>query len=102
MVGEVYPTRIRGLAGGITTCIAYMFGFISVKFYPDLVSLLGGEVSSGDSNAIKTNPGVLYFFGCISLVGTFFVIILLPETRGKSLEEVRKTFISKTHIEDQY
>lgn len=57
MIGELYPQKVRGLVGGMTTCMAHTFVFIVVKTYPLLVSLLNRH-------------GTFILYGCISFLGT--------------------------------
>lgn len=82
MIGEVFPSDIRGLAGGLTTCMAYVFNFIIVKVYPDMV-------------LVFSEYGVFFFYGAFALIGTVFVIVLLPETQGKTLLEIEEYFSKK-------
>lgn len=82
MLGELFPLRFRGLAGGITSCCAYMFSFAVIKVYPQMKHTLGSE-------------GVFCFYGVTALLGTVFVWFWLPETQGKSLDEVELLFTKK-------
>lgn len=79
---EVYPVKVRGLATGLTVCLAYLFNFVVVKLYPTM-------------NEQMHNYGIFFFFGAMSLVGTLFIIFFLPETKGKSLQEIEEYFGSK-------
>jgi MFS family permease len=79
MIGELFPTRVRGLAGGITTCCAYLFSFAFLKTYPQMKDALGRH-------------GVFMFYGLTALVGTGFLWVCLPETQGKTLQEVEHMF----------
>jgi len=36
-----------------------------------------------------------WLFSGVSLFGALFVIVFLPETKGKSLEEIEKYFMNK-------
>lgn len=40
MIGELYPLKVRGFVGGMTTFAAHSFVFIVVKTYPALRNLL--------------------------------------------------------------
>lgn len=82
MIGEVYPAKHRGIMGGLTACFCYSFSFVSVKSYPMMVRTLG-------------RSGLFLSFSIISLIGTLFVIIFLPETKGKTLQEIEALFVSK-------
>ena len=81
MIGEIYPAKVKDVLSGVTTSIAYTFSFIAVKTYPDMLTLIG-------------NHGVFSFYATISLLGTIFVAIFLPETKGKTLHELDQLFIN--------
>lgn len=82
MAAEVFPAKIRGTATGLASGIGYFFNFITVKIYPTMISGIGRE-------------GVFFFYGSMSLAGTIFILTLLPETKGKSLQEIEEYFGKK-------
>lgn len=82
MIGEIYPTKVKEILSGLTTCIAYIFSSITVKVYPDMKSTMGRD-------------GVFIFFTAMSFAGTLFVIFFLPETNGKTLREIEDMFSRK-------
>lgn len=79
MIGELYPMKVRGIVGGFTTCMAHTFVFIVVKTYPFLAHLL-------------ERHGAFILYGCISFLGTVFFYLCLPETKGKTLQEIEDYF----------
>lgn len=83
MIGEVFPTQVRGIVGGMTTCAAHMFIFIVVKTFPLLQS-------------IASNHGTFLIYGFVSLFGTIFFYCCLPETKGKTLQEIEDYFSGRT------
>ncbi|XP_017884925.1 facilitated trehalose transporter Tret1-2 homolog [Ceratina calcarata] len=87
MVGEVYPMKVKEVLTGLTTCISYVFSSITVKTYPDMESIMGRH-------------GVFIFFTVMSLLGTLFVMLLLPETKGKTLREIEDMFSRKKETVD--
>lgn len=87
MVGEIYPRKVKDILSGITTCIAYIFSSITVKTYPDMLRLMGKH-------------GVFSFYALMSLAGTLFLFLCLPETKGKSLQEIEDMFRRKKEPED--
>ncbi|XP_018321677.1 facilitated trehalose transporter Tret1-2 homolog [Agrilus planipennis] len=82
MTAELFPAKARGMASGLLTCVAYTFNFITVKFFPNMVKTMGSY-------------GVFFLFGAFSLAGTIFVVLCLPETKGKTLEEIEEYFGKK-------
>lgn len=79
LAAEFFPTKIRGTASGLLTGCGYIFNFLAVKIYPSMVDYMHSK-------------GVFFFYGCIALVGTVFLTCLLPETKGKTLEEILAYF----------
>lgn len=82
MVGEVYPSKVKDILSGLTTCIGYIFSSVTIKTYPDMLSSMGEH-------------GVFLFFGLVSLVGALFIWRWLPETKGKTLREIEDMFSKK-------
>jgi hypothetical protein len=82
MIGEVFPTRIRGPACGVTTCLAYMFSFVTVKLYPEMKLRWG-------------NHGLFTFYTAMALAGTVCMYACLPETRDRSLDQIEDHFRGK-------
>lgn len=63
MIGELYPQNVRGLLGGMTTCMAHTFVFIVVKTYPFMSLYLHQH-------------GTFIVYGCVSFLGEFYFIFL--------------------------
>lgn len=86
MCGEVFPTRVRGLGSGISSATTFVAFFIVVKTAPGMMKDLGQVIT-------------FLFYGIIALVGTSILYFILPETKGKSLQEIEDKFKSnKTSI----
>jgi MFS family permease len=79
MLGEVFPIQVKGFAAGIAGSLGFIFSFISLKLYPYI------RIGFGAS-------GLFFFFGTMAFFGTIFVILFLPETRGKTLQEILDGF----------
>jgi hypothetical protein len=92
MLGEMYPSHIKGLAGGLTTCLAYLFSFAALKMYPSLLLLLGGDATNPRASS---SEGVFYLYGVVSLVATLFVALFLTETHRKTLQQVEQEFVTR-------
>ncbi|XP_046825430.1 facilitated trehalose transporter Tret1-like isoform X2 [Vespa crabro] len=79
MMGEILPARIRGTAASIATAFNWTCTFVVTKTYEDFKGLIGAY-------------GTFWFFGIICAIGLIFVNVWVPETRGRSLEEIEKRF----------
>ena len=41
------------------------------------------------------HAGTFFFYGSFSIVAAIFTVVFIPETRGKSIEEIQKYFNKK-------
>ena len=71
---EMYPTRIRGVAMSFSTAISYVCALLVVQFFPWLLNNWGSFT--------------FMVFTLLSLGAFIFIIFLIPETKGKSLEQI--------------
>lgn len=75
MIGELYPQKVRGLVGGMTTFAAHTFVFIVVKTYPMLSKHL-------------EQHGTFILYGVISLLGKYKDFIQIFNYFVQSSKEV--------------
>ena len=80
LLSELYPIKYRGLAIGV---IAFVNSLIS-----SLVQLVFPWELSNLGNALT-----FFLFGAIALIGFFILLKVLPETKGKSLEELEMELV---------
>ncbi|XP_014469890.1 PREDICTED: facilitated trehalose transporter Tret1-like [Dinoponera quadriceps] len=83
MMGEILPAKIRSSAASIATAFNWMCTFIITKTFEDIITVVDTH-------------GTFWLFGAMVIVGIIFVIISVPETRGKSLEEIEMSFTGPT------
>ncbi|XP_014477239.1 PREDICTED: facilitated trehalose transporter Tret1-like [Dinoponera quadriceps] len=83
MTSELYPLRFRGSLGGLTTSIVQILTFVTIKTYPDLSTTLGLEFT-------------MWIFATAGLLGATFALTILPETRGRSLDDIEMKFANKS------
>lgn len=82
MISEIYPLEIRGVAMGIATMTNWGFNWLVALTFLSLVNVLGIPWAFG-----------LYAF--LGLLGLFFCYFAVPETKGRSLEEIEILLRSK-------
>jgi SP family arabinose:H+ symporter-like MFS transporter len=75
LIGEIYPNRVRGRAMSIATFANWGTNFITAFIFPWFVAQIG------------MNAGFFTFAG-FCLIATIFFYRFVPETKGKSLEEI--------------
>jgi MFS family permease len=80
LLSELYPLKYRGLAIGVIAFINSLISSLVQLIFPWELSNLG-------------NAGAFFIFGGIALVGFFILLKILPETKGKSLEELEKELV---------
>uniref|UniRef100_A0A182PCF2 Major facilitator superfamily (MFS) profile domain-containing protein n=1 Tax=Anopheles epiroticus TaxID=199890 RepID=A0A182PCF2_9DIPT len=80
LVGELFPLEYRAVGSSIATSFSYFCAFLSVKTFVDFQSFLGLH-------------GTFWLYACISCVGLFFVIMVVPETKGRDLEEMDPRYV---------
>ncbi|MCP4508324.1 MAG: sugar porter family MFS transporter [Fuerstiella sp.] len=74
IVSEIFPTKIRGAGMAMCMVIMYVADFAVTFAFPLMMERLGN--------------GVFYVFAGICIAGILFVLPFVPETKGKSLEEI--------------
>ena len=76
---EIIPLKLRGLGMGICVLFVWMTNFVIALVFPVLLSTIGLQ----------------YTFMIFMIIGVFAVIftnVFVPETQGKSLEEIEQQF----------
>ncbi|XP_068083958.1 facilitated trehalose transporter Tret1-like [Anabrus simplex] len=82
MMGELLPVRQRSFLGSAVGCFNMIALFLVVKSYPNLNAALGKD-------------GTFWFYSAMCSLSCVFVAVMLPETKGKSLEEIEEYFERK-------
>jgi major inositol transporter-like SP family MFS transporter len=74
-LSEIFPQQMRGIAMGVSVFLHWNANALLGLFFPSLVAALG-------------ITGVFFIFAGLGVLAVFFMYTQLPETRGRSLEEV--------------
>jgi len=84
LIAEIFPNTIRGGAVAIAVAFQWIFNFIvSSTFVP----MFNMHLTEGDDFGHWFTYGL---YGCICIVAAVFVWKLVPETKGKTLEDMTK------------
>jgi MFS family permease len=79
MLAEVFPQKSRSLAVGISMSYCFGFSFFTIKYFNAMFETFG-------------SGWVFTFYAAISLIGMLFSLFILPETNGKTLQEIENYF----------
>ena len=80
ILSEIFPVKIRGAAMAVSTFFLWAACFILTYTFPLLNEYLGAS-------------GTFWIYGGICVTGFFFIHTQLPETKGKSLEDIEKELV---------
>jgi MFS family permease len=83
LFSELFPNWIRGLAISFVGFINSLVSFSVQLVFPWELSTLG-------------TAGTFLIYGIFGAIGLVFVLIMVPETKGKSLEELEKFLVKKS------
>lgn len=82
VISEIFPNRIRGAAMAVAVSALWIACFLLTLTFPILNAKLGPA-------------GTFWLYGAICVVGFVFIKFKLPETNGKSLEQIERELVDK-------
>lgn len=82
LMSELFPMQLRGALTGTAVSMQWIFNAIVALSFPPLMAFAGSKV--------------FFIFAIINVGSLAFVALMLPETRGKSLEEIEQ------HMRDKW
>ncbi len=89
LIAEIFPNTIRGAAVAIAVAFQWVFNFIvSSTFVP----MFNMHLTPGDDFGHWFTYGL---YGVICVLAAVFVMVLVPETKGKTLEDMTKLWGKK-------
>jgi SP family xylose:H+ symportor-like MFS transporter len=80
-ISELFPNKIRGQAVAIAVASQWAANYFISSTYPPMMEFSGGATYG--------------FYGLMAVVSALFVWKMVPETKGKSLEEIEKIWKTK-------
>jgi MFS transporter, SP family, arabinose:H+ symporter len=85
IISEIYPTKVRGRGMSIATTALWLVGFLGNQSFPIMQKHLGSD-------------GTFWLFSAGALLTIVLVAWLIPETKGRSLEEITKFWTEEKGI----
>jgi sugar porter (SP) family MFS transporter len=79
MLSEIFPLEMRGFGIGIAVFLLWITNFFVGLFFPTLVAGIGISYT-------------FFLFAVVGALSFLFVWTMVPETRGRSLEELEEQF----------
>jgi sugar porter (SP) family MFS transporter len=77
LIAEIYPLRIRGAAMSVASMANWAANFVVTISFLTLLSAIGGS-------------GAFFLFGFLTLVALAYFWRKVPETKGRSLQEIER------------
>lgn len=75
MLGELFSPRLKGAASSISAAFNWLLAFTVTKTFQSLVFIFGSGTTFASLAVVCT-------------LGTIFVALLVPETKGKDMDEI--------------
>ena len=86
LLSEIFPLRVRGAGMGFAGGASWIFAAIVTGFFKEY------------QKALKP-WGAFWSFSLVCALSVLFVIIFIPETKGKSLEDIEDYFSKNSYYE---
>jgi len=84
VMAEIFPTRIRARAMSIATVCLWLACFVVTQSFPIIRERLEGKA--------------FFIYAIVCVVAFVFVARLVPETKGKSLEEIERQWFKESEV----
>jgi MFS transporter, SP family, arabinose:H+ symporter len=85
IISEIYPTKVRGRGMSIATTALWLVGYLGNQLFPIMQKHLGSD-------------GTFWLFSAGALLTVVLVGWLVPETKGRSLEEITRLWTEEKPI----
>ena len=85
LLSEIFPVRLRGMGMGCAVLCLWVANFFVGFFFPQLLFSFGLSAT-------------FFIFAGFGFIGLLFVINFVPETRGRSLEQIERDFRSYDNV----
>lgn len=79
---EIFPPDIKAKCSSAAATFNWFLAFLVTRFYLNVASAIGNDIT-------------FYIFAAIMVTGVFFVLFIIPETRGKTFAEIQSELEGK-------
>jgi SP family xylose:H+ symportor-like MFS transporter len=83
LISEIFPNKIRGQAVAIAVAAQWAANYLISSTYPPMMEFSGGMTYG--------------FYGLMAVLSAIFVWKMVPETKGKTLEDMEKIWGKTSH-----
>lgn len=87
IMAEIFPTRIRGVAMSIASVVLWVSTVLVTQLFPVL--------SNMSEKLFGSEFGIFLIYGAVCVITAVFVWQVLPETKGKTLEQISAVWLKK-------
>jgi len=85
IMAEIFPQEAKDKASSLVTLFQWSMAFVTSKFIKNI------------NDAVNVSGGY-FFFGSMLLLGTIFIIVYAPETKGKTNEQMKEMFLQQRNV----
>lgn len=79
VISEIFPIKMRGVAMSVATFALWVAVYLVTQLFPMMLEMVGPA-------------GTFWIFGAMALLSFGFVWARVPETKGRTLEEIEKSW----------
>ncbi|CAN9512642.1 unnamed protein product [Ophioblennius macclurei] len=79
IMSEIFPVKVRGFASAVCVLTNWSMAFVVTKTFQDMMNTL-------------SSAGTFWFFACSCICSVVFTMASIPETKGKTLEQIEASF----------
>ncbi len=79
IISEIFPIKMRGVAMSVATFALWVAVYLVTQMFPIMLEMVGPA-------------GTFWIFGAMALLSFGFVWARVPETKGRTLEEIEKSW----------
>ena len=82
LMSEIFPPRVRGAASSVVTLVNWVLVFVVTNSFPYMLQVMHEQ-------------GTFWFFAVFSFLSFVYTYLCVPETKGKTLEEIEQIFTGR-------